>query len=150
MQPAPSDVPVPTSPPEPYRPHAARWFPSETLMVFGGVLIGVLVFGGLLAIHATYLIPVPCTVYYGPYGCPSTTPDVATYGTILRGLAWIGVGALDFAAGFSVALAFVIGSRTEIPESTRKSIFVFTSIFVVAWVVGSFLLLTVLNTIRYY
>ncbi len=150
MQSPPSAVSVsPSAAPEAYRPHAPRWFPSETLMVFGGVLIGVLVFGGLLALHAIYLIPVPCNTAYGYY-CPQPTPDTATYGSIVRGLAWIGVGAVDVAAGLSVALAFVIGSRPEIAENTRRSVFTFTAVFVASWILGSLLLLNYLAVLRNY
>lgn len=115
-------------------------------MVFGGVLVGVLVFGGLLAVHAIFLIPAPCTSFY----CPVATTDTTGYGTIVRGLAWIGIGALDAATGLSVALSFVIASRTEIPESTRRSIFVFTAVFVAAWILSSMLLLSYIAALRYY
>jgi hypothetical protein len=127
-------------------PYPVRRVPSETLMVFSGALLGILVFGGLLAVHAIYLVPVPCG---STFGCPTPTPDVAAYGSTLRGLAWVAIGALDFAAGLSVALAFILGSRSEAPESTRRSVFLFATIFTPVWVVGSFLLLTVLSIVRY-
>ncbi len=120
---------------------------SNTLTMFGGVLIGVLIFGGLLAVHAVYLIPVPCT---STYGCPTPTPDTTAYANTIRGLAWISVGALDFAAGFTVALAFVLATRADIPEGARRSVFLFASIFVPVWTVGSFILLSYLSIVRYY
>lgn len=151
MQPSPSYPPVyppPTaSPPSPERyPARPRRSGSEVLLTFVGVLIGVLVFGGLLAVHAIYLIPFPCTTV----GCPTPTPDQVSYANIVGPLAWISIIALDAAAGLSVALAFVLGGREEIPESTRRSVFLFSTVFAAAWIVGSFLLLTIIGSVRYY
>ncbi len=149
MQPSPS-VPVSEPqyvPPEPYRPRPQGRFRFETLMTFCGVLIGVLVFGGLLAVHAVYLVPVPCTAIYG---CSPPNPDLAAYGATLRALAWIAVVALDLAAGMSVALAFIFGARSDFPESVRRSLFVFATVFFAAWVIGGFLMMTILGIVRYY
>jgi hypothetical protein len=116
----------------------------QVLMMVGGVVMGILVFGGLLAVHAVYMVPYPCT------GCSTPTPDqVAAHDTI-RGLAWIAIIALDLAAGFSVALAFVIGSRNDVPEVTRRAVFLFSTIYVAAWLFGSYFLFTLLNLARFY
>lgn len=116
-------------------------------MTFCGILIGTMVFAGLLAVHAVYLVPVPCT---STFGCTPPNPDLAAYGATLRVLAWIAVVALDLAAGISVALAFLLGARPEVPDSVRRSVFLFAAVFFAAWVVGGFLMMTILSIVRYY
>ncbi len=133
-------------PPGPYR-RVTTHSRAEILVAFLGVVIGILVFGGLLAVHAVYLIPVPCT---STFGCTPPTPDVAAYANTIRTLAWISVGALDIAAGLSVALAFIVALRPEIPESTRRSVFTFATVFTSVWAVGGFLILSLLGIVRYY
>ncbi len=116
-------------------------------MAFCGALIGLMVFAGLLAVHAVYLLPIPCT---SSVGCTTPAPNVAAYGATIRALAWIAVVALDLAAGVSVALAFVFGARADFPESIRRSLFLFATVFFAAWILGSFLMMSILSIVRYY
>ena len=100
-------------------------------MVVFGLIIGILVFAGFLALHAVFLVPPPCT---STFGCTPQTPESAAYAGTVQALAWTSVVALDLAVGLSVAFAFVLGSRSDLPESMRRASFLFATVFVVSWV----------------
>lgn len=149
MQPSSSDsASQAPQPPSAFNPSASPpRSRSETFVLIAGVLLGALIFFGLFSVHAIYLVPVPCP---SVSGCTPTTQAQANYINTIRGLAWFAVGALDLSAGLSVALAFVAASRAEIPESTRRSVFLFATVFTSIWAVGSFILLSYLSIVRYY
>ncbi len=139
------EPPLSEMPPSgPYRFRGTGPTAHERLMMFVGAFIGLLVFVGFFAFHAAYLVPVPCV------NCTPASPELAAYSSLVQALAWIAVGALDLAVGLSVALAFILGARSELPESTRRSVFLFATVFVTAWTVFSFILFAALaSTIRY-
>lgn len=148
----PPTSPGPAPPPDyapppagPYRLHGSREFPMENLFVIVGVVIGILIFAGFFSLHAMFLVPSPCTNPYG--GCPTPTPA----GDLIRTLAWVGLTALDLAAGLSVALAFIVGGvRSAVPDGTRRGLFVFATVFLGVWLVfGTTLLGSLLSSIRY-
>ncbi len=137
------EPPVPeTSPPSPSHPYRRRVPAFERMMFLVGIILGILVFTGFLSLHAMYLIPYPCT---SATGCSAPSPEVATYDAVILTLAWISVGALDAAVGLSVGLAFILGSRGDLPETTRRSVFVFATVLVTAWTVLSFLFFPLLG-----
>ena len=153
MQPPPSSVPVSAAneppPPSAYPRSGGRAFPSSRLITVLGVLIGLFVFVGFLSFHAAFLIPVPCT---SAYGCPTPTqtPDVIAYVTLVRGLAWVSAIVLDLAVGLAVALAFIMGARADLPESTRRGAFIFATVLVGVWTVFGYVLFTYLaSLVRY-
>lgn len=122
----------------------------ESLLGVVGLLLGILVFAGFLSFHALYLVPAPCTGTY-PYGtCPASTPQEVAYSNAVHALAWAGVTILDLAVGLSVALAFIVGTRTDVPESTRRSIFLFATVYLGVWTVLAILLVpSLLSFVRY-
>lgn len=120
--------------------------PSQTLMVIVGAIMGILIFAGFVSFHALFLVPVPCTSTY----CPTTTPETAAYGGVVQTLAWVAVVTLDLAVGLSVALAFMLSGRSDLPESTRRSMFLFATVFVATWAVFSiFFFSYVASIVRY-
>ena len=151
MQPPTSSIPVPPAyePPSsgPYRLRGPRPSPSARLTTFVGSTLGILVFVGFLAFHVAYLIPVPCT---STFGCPTQTPEVVAYVNLVRTISWVAVIVLDLAVGLSVALAFIGGSRNDLPESTRRSMFVFATVFLAAWAIfGAYFFTSILAQFRY-
>ena len=107
----------------------------NSLVLVVGLFIGLLIFAGTLSFHATLLIPVPCT------GCtPTTDPALIAYRDTIRVLAWVSVVTMDLAVSFSVAMAWIVGgSRGELSEGTRRGIFLFATVFLVVWLVFSWL-----------
>lgn len=130
--------------PQAVTPAPARRVRSELIMTLGGLVLGILVFGGFLALHAIMMVPYPCST------CLPPSADQAAYTSTIRSLAWIAIAALDAAAGFSVALAFFVGSRSELPDSTRRGVLLFGSVYVAAWLLGSYFLMSILNLTRFY
>ncbi len=129
-------------PPGPSRPYRRRVPPFERRMFLVGIILGILVFVGFLSFHALFLVPYPCT---SGTGCSAPSPEVASYDAVIQALAWIGMGALDAAVGLSVALAFILGSRSDVPETTRRSVFVFATVLVTAWAVVGLIFIPLFN-----
>ena len=120
--------------------------PSQTLMVVFGAILGLLIFVGFVSFHAVFLVPVPCTTTY----CPTPAPGSEGYASLVQALAWVAVVALDLAAGLSVAVAFILGGRDDLPESTRRSLFLFATVFVAVWAVfGMLFFSSVASLVRY-
>ncbi len=116
--------------------------PNSLVLVIG-LILGVLIFAGTLSFHATLLIPIPCT------GCsPTTDPALIAYRDTIRALAWVSVVTMDMAVSFSVAMAWIAGgSRGELSEGTRRGIFLFATVFLVVWLVFSWLQYAIFRTI---
>ena len=112
------------------------------LVLLVGLFIGLLIFAGTLSFHATLLIPVPCT------GCtPTTDPALIAYRDTIRVLAWVSVVTMDLAVSFSVAMAWIAGSRAELSDGTRRGIFLFATVFLVVWLVFSWAQYTIFRGI---
>lgn len=112
-----------------------RGIPASTLILVLGLLIGGLVFAGTVSFHAAILYPPPpCT------GCPPITdPSLIAYRNTIRTLGWVSVIAMDLAVSAAVAMAWIVGgSRAEIPEGTRRGIFIFATVFLTVWILFSF------------
>jgi hypothetical protein len=134
------DEPSPSPPELQYQPPPMMLPPRRrggispnTLVLLVGLFIGVLIFAGTLSFHATLLIPVPCT------SCsPTTDPALIAYRDTVRILAWVSVVTMDLAVSFSVAMAWIAGgSRGELSDGTRRGIFLFATVFLVVWLVFS-------------
>lgn len=89
-----------------------------------GVLIGVFVFGGLLAWHAIYLIPPP----------PSGFGGSSDYANTIRALGWLTAVFMDAAVALSVALPWGVESG---PSSGRNVRLVFATVFLSVWIIFS-------------
>ena len=106
-------------------------FVSHVLVIIAGAVIGIALFTGLVAYHAVFLIQIP--------GGITPSPEVAAYRETVRLLGWISVVAMDLAVSFTVTIAWIVGaSRSEVPESTRRGIFIFATVFLAVWIVFSF------------
>ncbi len=103
---------------------------TSWLRVFG-VVVGLAIFVGFIAIQATFLVQPPCTS-----GCPTLTPDQAAYSATVHGLAWVGMAALDLSVALSVMVAFFLNAGDEFPESARRSAFYFAALYLAAFSVS--------------
>ncbi len=87
-----------------------------------GVLIGLLLFIGLLAVQAAYLIVPP--------GGPAPTD----YGNLLRALGWTSAIAMDLAVALTVMIAWGVGvTRVDVSDGARRGIFIFATVFLAVW-----------------
>lgn len=113
-------------------PPRAALSPS-TVISLVGLLLGVLIFTGMLTFHAVFLLPLPSSPFQ-----PPTNPDVIAYRDTVRTLGWISIIAMDLAVALSVMIAWLVGGlKADIPEASRRGIFVFATVFLVIWLVFS-------------
>jgi len=82
------------------------------------------VFVGLLSLHAAFLIPPP----------GSSPPS--DYTNLIRTLGWTAVVSMDLAVSLTVMLAWVVGaSRSDVPDASRRGIFIFATVFLAIWII---------------
>ncbi|MGQ0798423.1 MAG: hypothetical protein ACT4OI_11270 [Methanobacteriota archaeon] len=125
----------------------AAWPPPKAdggllLLRAGAVVMGVAIFAGLLAYHSIFFIP-----------APSSSPppgSVQAYVILVRGLGFASAALLDFAAGFSVTLAWLSASRDATPETTRRGLMGFSMVFVAVWLIVSTFLFTVFRSFIFF
>ncbi len=111
-----------------------------------GIILGIMIFAGFLSFQAIFLVPVPCTTF----GCPTLTPDQVAYENTIHALAWAGLVLLDLSVGLSVIIAFLVNAQSSVPETTRRSAFLFASIYTAAFTIFSiFLTSYLLSYLRY-
>ncbi len=134
----PNLQPQDLSPAPPYQPPVAPAVPrrekaqSNMFVILAGVMVGLFLFVGLLSFHAAFLIPYPSSN-------PTTEPNVIAYRDTLRALGWVSAAGMDLAVAFSVTLAWIVGGlKFEIPDSTRRGIFIFATVFLAIWIIFSF------------
>jgi len=97
---------------------------GHALVLLGGVLIGTLLFVGLLSIHAVFLIPPP----------GAAPPN--DYTNLIRTLGWTAVVSMDLAVSLTVMLAWVVGAaRWDVPDASRRGIFIFATVFLATWII---------------
>jgi hypothetical protein len=109
----------------------------NSLVLLFGLLLGILIFAGTASFHAALLIPIPCPQPYSYCQAP-TDPAVLAYRNTVRTLGWVSALTLDLAVSFSVAMAWIAGaSKGELPEGTRRGIFIFATVFLAVWLVFS-------------
>src|SRR3989442_15129156 len=102
----------------------AQGISGHTLILLGGVMIGALLFGGLLSIHAVFLIPSP----------GAAPPN--DYTNLIRTLGWTAVVSMDLAVSLTVMLAWVVGAaRSDVPDASRRGIFIFATVFLAIWII---------------
>jgi hypothetical protein len=116
--------------------------PSTTQGVFSGnrfsmfgVLIGILLLVGMLCFHAVLLLAPPCQQ---PFCSPQTDPAIVSYRAMVRILAWVSVVAMDLAVSISVVMAWIAGGpKANLPEGTKRGIFIFATVFLGVWLLFS-------------
>jgi hypothetical protein len=108
---------------------------AGNLVPLFGVLLGVLIFVGMFSLHAAIMLPPPCTQ---PFCSPPSDPAVVAYRDRIRTLGWVSMVALDLAVSFSVAMAWIVGGpKGNVPEGTKRGIFIFATVFLAGWLLFS-------------
>lgn len=120
---------------------------ASLLGVFG-VLISILITAGFLAYHLMWYFAGQCPPYAS--GCLYPTPAQASYAGMVQGLGLLFVVLFDLALGLSVAMAFLSSTRPDIPEGTRRSLYLFATVFLFTWLfVGTYLFPPLISVLRY-
>src|SRR3989441_11352328 len=102
----------------------ARAISGPPVMLLAGVVIGILVFVGLLSLHASFLLP------------PPGAAPPSDYTTLIRPLGWTAVVSMDLAVSLIVMLAWVVGAaRSDVPDAARRGIFIFATVFLAIWII---------------
>lgn len=115
---------------------------TNPFVLIVAVVIGVLLFTGLASFHAVFLIPSPCP------GCSPPDASIVEYRNTIRILGWTSVVAMDLAVSMTVTLALIVGgSKGDIPETTRRALFAFATVFLTAWLIFSWLSYSLLRAI---
>lgn len=121
---------------------------GTTLLGAFGVLISIFITAGFLAYHLMWYYAAQCPPYAS--GCVYPTPAQVSYTTLVQGLGLLFVILFDLALGLSVAMAFLSSTRSDIPDGTRRSLYLFATVFLFVWiVVGTGLFRPVITGIRY-
>jgi len=103
---------------------------DDAFLRLAGILIAVTALAGLLMIHALILVP------QSPYDGVSD-PDA------IRAMVLAAAVLLDLSVALSVALAWLVAfSRKDIPQGTRWGVLLFAAVFLSAWLLVSFSLLS--------
>src|SRR5437879_13924468 len=90
----------------------ARGISGHTVMLLAGVVIGILVFVGLLSLHAAFLIP------------PPGAAPPSDYTNLIRTLGWTAVVSMELALSLTVPLPWVVAAaRSDWPAGSRPRIF---------------------------
>ncbi len=135
-------LPPANAPPEPARKPPIE--AMDVMMVIAGVGMGVLVFTGLLSFQAILLIPPPTS----PFGGVTPSASTVAYTNLVRTLAWISMSVLDGAVALVVAFAFLAStSRSSVPDSARRGLYIFSTVFVVGWTFLSYLFMSVISSL---
>lgn len=121
---------------------------DELVMLIAGAVLGIAIFGGLLAYHLVFFIPQPTTGGY----TPTTDPNVLAYRSTVRLLGMFSMGVLDFAVGFAITLAWFVGlGKKDIPDSARRGVFIFATVFLAVWILFSTTVVSLFfSLIRFY
>ena len=90
---------------------------------------------------------------YPPWmiGCPYPTPAQTALQGEIKGLGLLFLVLVDLAMGPCIALPFLASTRGDIPDGTRRSLFLFATAFLVVWsLVGTYYLSsTISNLLRW-
>ncbi len=144
MQPVATEAPKPV-----VRPRRIRMPSGPNLVGILGVLISILITTGFLAYHAMSWLQLQCPPSLA--GCPYLTPVQAAYQSTFYGLELLFFVAVDLGLGLSVALAFLAATRSDILESTRRSLFFFATVYLFVWfLVGLFVVPPFISVVRFY
>ncbi len=102
----------------------SRGISGHTILLLAGMLISILLFVGLLALHAAFLIP------------PPGSPPPNDYTTLIRTLGWTTFVAMDLAVSLAVMLAWAVGATTaDVADAARRGIFIFATVFLAIWLI---------------
>ena len=124
--------PQPWYPPAPVLPAPRLALSASTFTIIFGTAVGILLFTGLVAYHAVFLIPLPTSF-------PPTDPNYVAYQTTIRTLGWISIVAMDLAVSLSVVVAWIVGGlKGDVSDGMRRGVFIFASVFLAAWLILSF------------
>ena len=115
---------------------------NSTVLLVSGILIGTLVFGGLLAFHVAMTIAPPASPYQ------TLDPPTVAYRSTVRSLSLIFGILMDLAVAGSIVVSwYVATSPSDRPESVRRGLLIFSAAFLIAWL---FLSMTFFLSLRYF
>ncbi len=110
---------------------------------YAGVVIGILLLLGLIAMHIAILIPPPGSCSY----CSVETEGYLLLVRILMGLSFL---AIDVTVVIAVMASWHASvSRPDLTEATRRGVLTFSAVFLGAWIVASIFTSTVLVSLLF-
>ncbi len=115
----------------------------DFLITIAGMGMAILVFVGLLSFQAILLIQPPAS----PFGGGTPTASAVAYANLVRTLAWVSMSVLDAATAVVVGFAFLAStSRATVPDSARRGLYVFSTVFLVGWMFLSYLFMSTISS----
>jgi len=106
-------------------------FPSAKFVKLFAILVGVMIFVGMIAFHVAIILPRPGA--FQPTG-----PDEIAYIVTVRALNVIFAVAMDAAAALAVTCSWYWGlTRPDLTEGARRGLFIFGTVFLAIWIIFS-------------
>jgi len=116
-------------------------FPSAKFVKLFAILVGVMIFVGMIAFHVAIILPRPGA--FQPTG-----PDEIAYIVTVRALNVIFAVAMDAAAALAVTCSWYWGlTRPDLTEGARRGLFIFGTVFLAIWIVFSSFSVSILRAL---
>ena len=115
-------------------------FPKLRFVKVWAILIGILVFVGMIAFHVAVILPRP--------SFQSTTEEQNAYILTIRALTSVFAGMMDAAVALGVTCSFYWGlTRPDLTEAARRGLFLFGTVFLGVWLLLSTASVTLLRAL---
>ncbi len=102
-------------------------FPKLRFVKVWAVLVGTLIFVGMIAFHTAIILPRPI-----PF--QSTPEEQEAYAVTIRALTALFAGAMDAAVALAVTCSWYWGlTRPDLTEAARRGLFLFGAVFLGIW-----------------
>jgi hypothetical protein len=115
-------------------------FPKLRFVKVWAVLVGTLVFVGMIAFHVAIILPRP--------SFPSTPEEQQAYVVTIRALSSVFAAAMDTAVALAVSCSWYWGlTRPDLTEAARRGLFLFGTVFLAIWLLLSTASVTLLRAL---
>lgn len=115
-------------------------FPSAKFVKLFAVIVGVLIFVGMVSFHVAIMLPIPTS-------SPPPPSEMENYRLTIRALNAVFAIAMDAAAALAVTCSWYWGlTRPDLTEGARRGLFIFGTVFLAIWIIFSSL---AVNLVRF-
>ena len=116
-------------------------FPKLRFVKVWAVLVGTLVFVGMIAFHVAIILPRPSSF-------PPSPEEQQAYIVTIRALTSVFAAAMDTAVALAVTCSWYWGlTRPDLTEAARRGLFLFGTVFLAIWLLLSTASVTLLRAL---
>jgi len=114
----------------PVGPIVSEFPPAKFVKIFA-VIVGILIFVGMVSFHVAIMLPIPTA-------SPPPPPEIENYRLTVRALNAVFAIAMDAAAALAVTCSWYWGlTRPDLTEGARRGLFIFGTVFLAIWIIFS-------------